>query len=185
MSKTKYLMLNMSFLIFIVLVQSAIFGQNQIVTKDKNLKIVLDKKAGVITISLKNTGEKPVSVIVNNYIQSPKLILVNQAGDTIYPFDPRSKMVFDANPYCHMVQIIPPEASIHLGTINEDSVNQRKTFDFGRYRFENLLPGTYTAVAQFESRYDKCAAKKDGKQRPIKNVWLGMCESEAFQLDIR
>jgi len=160
-------------------------GQSPAETGEQTMQIVVDRQDRTITISLKNAGGKPAAIILNTYVQSPELVLLNPAGDTVRPFDPRSKMVIDATPYCYLVETMKPRSSKLLGTIDEASVSEKKAFEFMRFRFEGLVPGTYTAIARFESRIESCVEKRGGMKKRIRNVWLGTIESEPFEIHVR
>jgi len=178
-------MRNTTMLSIMLLAVSLVSGNGRVSDQSTAMRVIVERCGKKVDIYLTNTGSKAFKIVLDDNVQPPELLLANSAGETLAPFDSRSIKVFDNRPYCSMVRTIDPDSSVLLGSIDEEAISSEKSIAFGCRRFENVPPGVYTAVVRFSSVIRTCACKKNGRQRPVKNIWLGDCESGPFELTVR
>lgn len=133
---------------------------------------------------LHNGSSRAIWVFTDLDLQPVVLDLTDAAGHKLEATDSRADKKFDNTPTREAFQNVAAGASLDLSALQVSGGGSSYEVSFGPYVFGAVAPGTYTAVARWQSHQSRYFDESTHRLRQLEGVWLGELASAPVALTI-
>ena len=133
---------------------------------------------------LVNRSSAEQRLLHDAHLQVTTLELVPSTGIGPKPYDSRLIMKYDATPYCHLFQTLPPGKKLELGAVHFGKSRDGYAGQWGPFNFEEVPAGDYQARVTWHSERAQCFDESTRQMRKLPSVWRGLVRSNQVTLHL-
>ncbi len=140
---------------------------------------------GSILATLKNVSDRPQVYLHHLDHQPSELIVTNDHGDTLKPFDTRTIKKYDPTVYRAMYSTLQPREEVVLDRESFSTEDGRVfSLRWMPFRFDTLLPGRYSLLVRLECSENSWEDSETHEVGLMEDIWAGTLVSNPLKVTI-